>query len=168
MLRLIYPRSTVSIVFWIFPVTLHVLNPSSSATLILSCTVLCTQLSPLLRSCAAYPPGQFSTPAGLHRPYLCSLSCLPRPAPQVLVGPCSPAPGARFWHLFPRRFVPLLLPSMWWRPCQPLWFLPSRFRHYSTIPWTTSPTCRPWPAARSLPVPREVKPPTLVYIFRVV
>ena len=92
-----------------FPVTFRVLTPSTSATLILSHTDLCTQFSPLFRSWTSCPPEQASTPTGLHCPSLHLFSCLPRPAPQVPVVPCRSVPQACLCCLFPSLVAPLVL-----------------------------------------------------------
>ena len=132
MLRLFIPVTPFNYL-WIFPVTPGILNPSPSVTLRLICTALCTQLSPLFRSWTACPPGKGSTPAVIHLPSLHLMPCRPRPAPQVPFGPCIPAPQARFCCLVPRPVIPLSMPLAWFKlPCQPLWFIHSRFRPSST------------------------------------
>ena len=83
-------------------------------------------ITPLLfRSWIACPPLQASTPAGIHRPPLWSLSFFPLPAPQVPINPCIPALHAASPASSPVHFPPFCLPQCCYIPYLPLWVLPS-------------------------------------------
>ena len=100
--------SHYSTVFWIRP--LHPLctdPPSHLPPWDWAAPLFCTRFPPSFRSWTAWPNKLPSWRPLL--PVLHSLSCRPRPAPQVLVGQRIPTPWARFC-----RFAPVWLPPFLW------------------------------------------------------